>query len=204
MSRGNASTAQFLSIGLEVYVVFACGILAVAIATARDVVLLLASAKYAGADYLIPWLLGGLLIYAAHIFVVAGLMIHKQTMKMARLLAIAAGCNIALNCVLLPVFGLIGGGFATLLSYALCIFLLALASRPYLALTLRLRSLAVYLSAGMAACLTAMLFSFDSVIADIVARSTTVIAVYFGILYTVDARVRQVVYLGRQVTARYL
>jgi O-antigen/teichoic acid export membrane protein len=190
-SSGPQKTAEFLTIALDLFVLAAIGVLAVMVATARPLVLLLASSKYAGVDHLIPVILAGLFVYATYVFVAAGLLIEKKTLRMAGLLLVAAAVNIALNCLLLPRMGLDASALATLLSYALCILLLGRASHRYLRLRFKLTLLAKYLLAGLAASMIAMQIRMGTPALEVAARSAVAVSVYVAALYSMDGRVRR-------------
>lgn len=189
-SSGPRKTTEFLNLVWDLFLMAAAGILAIAIATARPLVVLLASSRYAGTEHLIPLLLGGLFIYANYVFVAAGLLIQKRTMTMAGLLVVAAVFNIALNCLLLPVMGLNGAALASLLSYALCILLLARASSRVLPLRLDAAACAKYLAAGAAAACAGRQIGYSALVPGILSRGAVSLAVYLLILYALDRRVR--------------
>ena len=107
-SEGRARTTEFLHISLDFYLMAAVGIYMLVTLGSHDALLLLASPKYLGADRLIPYLVGGLLIYTTHVFLCAGLLIQKKTGIMALALACSTALNIVLNCLLLPRLGLQG------------------------------------------------------------------------------------------------
>jgi O-antigen/teichoic acid export membrane protein len=200
MTEGQAKTSDFLSRGLEFFVMGSIGILAVVAATAHDAVTLFASSKYQGAEALIPTLVAGLLIYTSHAFLSAGLMIHKDTRTMAKLLAYSALLNIGLNCLLLPRMGLRAAAIATLLSYLFCVLLLARASFKLLPLKLDGRAGAKCAFAAIVAWYAASHIEFRSSLANLVVRSVVAFTVYSGLLYAVESRVRAVpgYVLGRQ------
>jgi O-antigen/teichoic acid export membrane protein len=150
----------------------------------------LASSKYAGAERIVPVLLAGLLIYATNVFVAAGLLIHKRTMTMAGLLVIAAVLNVGVNVVLLPRMGLMGGAIATLVSYAVCILLLAKASNRLLPLTVNLKALAQNIGAAVVASLLASQATFGPAVVTVIGRSVIVFVVYGAALYMLDSRAR--------------
>jgi O-antigen/teichoic acid export membrane protein len=190
-TQGPEATGRFLAVALEGSVIAAGLILAVLTGCARDVVVLLASAKYSGIEYLIPIFLSGLLIYAAHVFVAAGLLIHKKTVLMATLLAVAAAFNIGLNCLMLPGMGLLGGALATCISYLACILLLRHASARLLPMRLDLGLLFKCIGSGMVACLAVSHLSFDNTVLSILTKSTLILSLYFGALYLSERRVRR-------------
>jgi O-antigen/teichoic acid export membrane protein len=187
---GAAKTKQFLSVGLDLFLMVAVGILVLAMTSARDAVTLLASSKYAGIHVLIPLITGGLLIYTTHVFFAAGLLIHKNTWIMAKCLVYSAAVNLVLNCALLPRIGLQAAAISTFVSYLVCVALLARASFRVLPLHFDPRVLVRYAIAGVAAWCLGSLVSFPQVVVSLIARTLAVVAVYGGTLYVTDQRVR--------------
>jgi len=190
-TQGRQATITFLSGCLDYFLVVAAGMCALAAVDSRDLLLLLASAKYHGAERLIPLIVIGLLIYTTHVFLCAGLLIHKRTGTMAALLACSAVVNIVMNCILLPRIGLEGAAVATLASYAFCILLLGLASRRFLPLQIRFRAFARYLLAATVAAAAASRIELGVPILNLVVRSAVAIMVYIGILFATDEQMRK-------------
>ena len=189
-SDGAEKTSAFLTVAFDLFIVAAAGVLAAIAVNGHSIVVLLASPKYAGADRLIPIILAGLLIYAANVFVAAGLLIHKRTLQMSGLLVISAALNIGLNCLLLPRMGLVGGAIATLLSYLACIVSLAWASNRLLPLQLDKQSCFKYVAAAAIAWVLASRIELSSPLMDLLARSAVVFTTYLVALYALDRRVR--------------
>ncbi len=189
-SDGAQKTAAFLTVALDLFVLAAAGILAVVAATAQSFVVLLASSKYAGAERLIPVILCGLLIFAANVFAGAGLLIQKRTLKMAGLLVLCAVLNILLNCLLLPIMGLMGGAIATLVSYLVCILSLAWSSNRLLPIHVDVASCGKYVLAALMAWATGSLVKVEPAIVNFLAKSILVLIVYVCALYALDQRVR--------------
>ena len=112
---------------------------------------LIGEAVREGAQQIIPWiafagLLNGLLIhYYSEVF-----HLGHRTGELALLMIIPAAGNVALNLVLIPQFGLLGAVFATLASYALGLFVLAIRGRRLVALPLPLLDLAKVSVAALA------------------------------------------------------
>jgi O-antigen/teichoic acid export membrane protein len=191
-SNGQESTSEFLSRGLDFFLMAAAGILAVVTATSRYAVVLLASSKYRAAGALIPTLVAGLLIYTSHAFLSAGLMIHKDTFTMAKLVAYSALLNIGLNCLLLPRMGLQAAALATLLSYLFCILLLGRASYRLLPLKIDLRAAGKYAFGAVAAWYAASHVELGWPIANLGARCVLTLTIYCGLLYLMDSRIRAI------------
>jgi O-antigen/teichoic acid export membrane protein len=189
-TKGAQETSDFLGVNLEVFVMAAAGACALAGVGSRDAVLLLASAKYRGADALIPMLVLGQLIYTSQIFLNAGLLIHKRTGIMAANLGFAALLNIGLNCVLLPRMGLQGAAIATLVSYLVCTIALAHLSFHVLPMNLPWRSIAFYTVAAAAACGAGALIETEMPLLTLASRCILTSTVYLGALYMYDPRIR--------------
>jgi len=199
-SKGQQATADFLSACLDVFILVAAGVCAVIAVTARDGVILLASSKYAGAEPLIPIIVIGLLIYTTHVFLCAGLLIHKKTGTMAALLFCSAAVNIGLNCVLLPRIGLMGAAIATLVSYALCIALLAWASNRYLSLRIRFGSICKCALTALFVAVAVAKIELKPLLLNLSVRSVAAITLYCGMLYVLEPRIRT--FIGRTVQQR--
>lgn len=191
ISDGAEKTSAFLRVAFDLFVLTAAGVLAAVAAAGHSVLVVLASSKYAAADQLIPVILGGLFFWTANVFVGAGLLIHKKTLQMAGLLVISAAANIALNCLLLPRMGLMGGAIATLLSYMICIVLLARASHRFLPLHIDVRACIKYATAALIAFGAGILVTINSPALNFLGRSSVVFIVYLAILYALGGRVRE-------------
>jgi len=189
-SEGRARTTEFLHISLDFYLMAAVGIYMLVTLGSHDALVLLASPKYLGADRLIPYLVGGLLIYTTHVFLCAGLLIQKKTGTMALALVCSTALNVVLNCLLLPRFGLQGAAVALLVTHIVTILLLWLASSRILPIGVRPVALAKYAAAGLAAWALGSRIVLQSHLLDAVSRCAVGLAVYAGALLLLDSRVR--------------
>ncbi len=190
-TEGSAKTSEFLSRGLDMFIMAAVGTLAIVLVVSHDAVTLLASAKYSGADKLIPVIVAGLLIYAAQIFLNAGLMIHKRTYAMAGALTASCILNLALNALLLPRIGLQAAAIATFISYAFCTFLLARLAFKVLPMTLALKPIGGYLVAGTVTWAVGSNIDFGSTFVNFAGKSVLSFTIYAAILYALDNRIRE-------------
>jgi O-antigen/teichoic acid export membrane protein len=188
--EGREATVRFLSVSLDLFLLVAAAIGALAAVTARDGLILLASAKYAGAERLIPLIVVGLLIYTAHIFLCAGLLIHRKTGTMAGVLLCSAAVNITLNCVLLPRLGLVGAAIATVVSYAFCVLLLASVSFRFLPLNIRFRALSKYLFVAAVIAVLVSRIELTPRILNVAVRSALTLGLYGSLICCLDTRVR--------------
>jgi len=189
-TRGRDATGQFLSRGLRVYAIVSIGLIALTGATARDAVTLLASAKYLGADRLMPMIVAGLLVHTSQGFLSAGLMLEKKTLVLARLVALAAVFNVALNCLLLPRMGLLAAALATLLSYVFCVLLVTRASFRVLPLDFDFRVLGKCAIAGTVAWAATSVVQIGWTLPSLAVRSTLAVLLYVAVLSALDTRTR--------------
>lgn len=192
-TEGKEQTSAFLSRALDIFAMASVGIFAVVAVTSRDAVVLFASSKYSAASGLLPILVAGLLIYTSHAFLGAGLMIHKNSRAMAKVLACSAIFNIVLNCLLLPIIGLQAAAIATLLSYILCIALLGRASFKLLPLKFDFLRLGKYAIAAIVAWFAGYSVHLQMPLASLAVRSTVTLVTYVALMYVMDARLRQAV-----------
>jgi len=188
VTEGRQETQTFISRALDIYLLVAVGMFT----TSRDAVGILASRKFQEAYHLIPLLVVGLVVYSVHIFLTAGLIIHKKTHVMAKLVVYACLLNIGLNIMLLPRIGLQAAALATLLSYSFLIVLMARRSFSHLPIRIDHVALVRYLSAAAFAGLVAMQVELGRPILNVLARGGVGLALYGGILWLMDRRLREV------------
>lgn len=114
--KGVEETEKFLKKVMLIYIVVACPIIFGTSALGSELIVLMASSKYAGTHTLIPFIISGIMIGGLHLSVTAGLYIYKKTVLISLLLLFSATINIALNYLLIPKIGIIGAALATLVS----------------------------------------------------------------------------------------
>ncbi|MDE2150102.1 MAG: oligosaccharide flippase family protein [Gammaproteobacteria bacterium] len=117
--RGREITTEFLQQSLRYYIAISLAVLAGMMAIGPELLRLLASDKYDAGSALIPYVIAGMLISGGTPIFSAGIYIKKQTKVVMYSVMAAAIANLALTIALTPVFGIVGAGVATLLSYVL-------------------------------------------------------------------------------------
>jgi O-antigen/teichoic acid export membrane protein len=193
VTKGKEETSAFLSRTFDIFLLGSIGLTAAMTVVSKDAIVLLASQKYAEAQHLLPMLVAGLVLYAAHIFLNAGLLICNQTYTMARLVLYACVINLGLNILLLPRIGLQGAALATLISYAALIWMMASASFKFLPLRIEWRPLLHYLVVagvciGLMAC-----FQIRNAFVQFFVKGTLTVVLYAAGVVVVDGRARKVV-----------
>jgi O-antigen/teichoic acid export membrane protein len=189
-TQGEEKTREFLSRSLTYFMLGAIGLLAIASVVSRDAVVLLASKKYLEAHRLLPVLIAGLFVSALQVFFKAGLMIRKEPAKLAKVTFFAAAVNILLNILLLPMMGNMGAAVATLVSYALWVFLMARASLAIFPFTIEYHAFARYAAAGTVTAAIIYAVHFDNVVAGLAIRGTIGILCYLFLVALFDSNAR--------------
>jgi O-antigen/teichoic acid export membrane protein len=190
-SEGKAQTQKFLSRSLNIYMMVAVLVVCVALATSRDVVIVLASKKFAEARTLLPYLVIGLVLSTMNTFFRPGLMIHKQVRKIAQSTFLACVLNVILNIVLLPRIGLMGAALATTLSFAAMVGLNAIQSLRILPFKIEWVALVRYLAIGLGAFWVASRIVVESPMVDAILKGAVILALYAGTLWLTDSRARE-------------
>lgn len=121
-SKGSDSTAEFLRTSMHYCLLFTLPMIAGISVVGRDMIIILASEKYAEAADIIPLVVAGMAMVTSLSIFSAGLYLHKRTSVLAGLMFAAAAFNIALNYLLIPHFGIFGSAIAT---FAACTALAA-------------------------------------------------------------------------------
>jgi O-antigen/teichoic acid export membrane protein len=115
--QGSEVTAQFVSRVLTYMIAILIPVAALYLIFSREIIVLLASAKYQESAALTPYLLPGVLLASLNFIVVVGQTIKKNTGRLALNVAAVAVLNIALNLLLVPHWRLVGAAVATTIAY---------------------------------------------------------------------------------------
>jgi O-antigen/teichoic acid export membrane protein len=185
-TRGPEETGAFLSKALDNYIMAALCVLAGVAVTARSAVIVLGSQKLQEASTLLPVLMLGVMLYTLHIFFNAGLIIHKKTTTMVKIVASSAGLNIVLNILLIPRIGLQGAAIATLISYAVFLALIAGASLAVMPLRVNIPACLRYLFAATSSVLLVSPVQCSPHFLNLIIRGAMCVSIYVAVLYGID------------------
>jgi O-antigen/teichoic acid export membrane protein len=192
-TKGEQETAAFLSQSLERFVLGATCIVCTFTVVSRDLIILLASQKYADAHRLLPWLVCGLVISGGQVFLKPGLLIHKKVFKFLSVTAYAALINIGLNVLLLPRMGVQAAAIATLASYAAWVAMMAKESLAVLPFRINLRAVLRYLAVGAATVLLVSRLQIETPLLSVLIKGTTTVVAFLAILWAIDKQFRDLV-----------
>lgn len=203
-NEGKEATENFLSKSLDQFLLAAVAVVCVAIVTARDVIVLLASKKFQEAHSLLPYLVIGLVLSAVTIFFRPGLMIYKRASKIASATFYACVLNIVLNMILLPRIGLVGAAIATMISYAAIVVFLGYQSLGVLPYKLELTAFARYCIVGGAASWLILQIPIESPLLSAIVKASLILIAYAVVLFAIDKHVRSLLISFWNVLTRWL
>lgn len=190
-AEGKIATQRFLNRGLNYFMMGSVLAVSLAIVTAQDVVVVLASKKFQQARSLLPYLVIGLVLWSANTFFRPGLLIHKRARTIALTTLFAGLLNIGLNIVLLPRVGLVGAAWASTLSFTAMLVLTAFASLRVLSFRIEWAALARYLVVAFGASWAASRIPIESPILSAMVKGSVILLLYGTVLWMIDAHVRQ-------------
>jgi O-antigen/teichoic acid export membrane protein len=181
--KGKAAASRFLSKGLEVCMYVFLPLAAGLIAISRDLIVVLAGDAYLPGIGVIPWVTGAMMLIGIQHFTNAGLYISKKTHYLMYALFGAAGLNIVLNLVFVPLFGITGAAITTLISCGAQMIVVTWLGRKYVPVNISWRTI---LHSGILSGLMFILIKWIHVssilIVDVVIRVAIAMIVYVAIL----------------------
>jgi len=194
---GEESLKRFIARSLKNYILVSCGIVAITVATSRDMLVILASRKYEHAHAIIPVVVIGMILASFHLFFRIGLFVRKKTVSLASLTTASMVLNLLLNVVLLPWIGVMGAAIATLLSFAIWIAATAWVSIKAFPVPFEFAAYARYAFVAGLAAAAGLLVHISHHWVEAAVRGCIVVCLYLGVLYLSDAHSRSI--FGRSV-----
>ncbi len=191
VNRGAEQTRRFLSSGMKYFVMLAVPMCFGILAISRELLAVLASAKYRAASHVIPYVLVGSLVYGSRHFLIAGLYLHKKTYLMTILLVGIGIANVILNVFLIPLMGIIGAALATLFSYVLLTLLITVFSFKCLRFTLPAATMMRATACSILMFFAVRSISMDNVTMTLIVRVALGVVAYGILLLACEPAARQ-------------
>lgn len=129
---------------IRLYFLLTLPIIFGASALGEQFITLLASYKYENTGSLMSIIITGEMIGGLMTPLMIGLQFHNKTKILMILTWVAAGLNLILNCMMVPIFGLYGAAFATLICYCFIIFAGMKKSKDYFYVSIPYKHLSLY------------------------------------------------------------
>lgn len=200
-AKGGVEEARtFLNRALNYYLIGVIPLCAGYAAVCQDVIVVLASQKYAASAVFSPIILFGLIFLGMNSILNAGLYLTKRSFQILAVMLAAAGVNVVMNLWLLPAWGATGAAVAALAAGIASAVLTALLSFRYIPLRIQPSTLVYYLVLSAAMYGVLALIRFDPVWLRLLVKLVVgSIVVGAGVLYR-EAELRRLV--GRFITQR--
>jgi O-antigen/teichoic acid export membrane protein len=189
--RGKEPTAAFLSkVCNYALVVLAPVILGFAMLS-REIIRLLATAKYESAAVIIPWLMLGILFWGFFPVCAAGNYITKNTPVLFWATLAALVLKVILSLILIPRMYLLGAAIATLVSYFFMMIFVVRSSFRHLKISLDYKLLGKAGLAGVAMFFVLSNLSAWSGLLPLLAKVLTGAITYAAVLFAIDTELRR-------------
>lgn len=192
-TEGEAATVEFLNTTLYFYIILLPAVVWGVVVIGEDLLVLLASEKYAEGAVVFPFVITGIMINATAFIYAAGLYIYKRSVQLFIPALICSGINIVLNFLLIPKFGISGAAGATLVSLFLVSAMMFVSGRKLLKLHFSLIHLLKYVLAASLMGLIVQQIELGSPLLNILARSVSGAILYVLIVICIDNRCRDLV-----------
>jgi len=188
---GPEATGRFIGLTFELFLLAACGITAVMFAASTPLIVFVSSARYAHAAPMLGPLVAGYMFMASSVFFSAGFWVRKQTIQMARLVAVALVVKSILNVLLLPRLGLNGAVIPNVAGFVLLATLYGWFSHRLLPIHVSVARCLVYAGSAASAALVGQLVNVPGLLLALVARVAATLGVYSILVLALDNRARQ-------------
>jgi O-antigen/teichoic acid export membrane protein len=148
-TKGREATSKFVSEVANLTLLIIIPIFFITVLLGNDLIIALASAKYASAGGLLGWIVAGTLLWALLPIYAAGLYVEKKTKTISVAVLLCVVLDVILNIIGIHYFGLIGSCYAALASCGLLALYLTRISSNYLVIHLNLRTIAISLAGSL-------------------------------------------------------
>ena len=189
-SDGPALTKSFLAKGLHVYLVLGLPVVALFSLASPHLMNLLASPKFSPGTIIIPFVAISFLLDGAMLFLGAGLYIFKNTKALMLWGAIATVVNLALNFMVIPVYGILGASIVTVISFMVFMLGVSIQAFRYVAFPVRLAVPLLVAMLSLGVYLTLQQLELGSDIVSMLVKGVIGSVVLLGGIWLLDPIVR--------------
>ena len=144
VTEGRERTEEFLSSALRYYLVGVIPLCVGYYAVSTDMIVTLASTKYADAASFSPIVLVARVILGVNSIIGAGLYLEKKTLQTLAIMLTVVAINVVANLLMLPHYQVAGAAYALLVACVASCALTAVLSFRYIRVRVDLRSVAFY------------------------------------------------------------
>jgi O-antigen/teichoic acid export membrane protein len=138
--QGDKRTQEFLNRVIKFLTLISIPIIFGLAAISEGLLTVFATTKFSEGAATIPFLIGGTVLWGFCPFFGAGLLIHKETKLLNRIVLVGTAFNIALTLVMVPKWGIMGAAVATFVTFVMVIIFTIRVSFRYLKIDIDLFS----------------------------------------------------------------
>ncbi len=190
-TEGAGATTAFLAAVLRYYVLGSALIIVTMSAAGADLIGLLATARFADAALVVPYVITSVVLFGTTLIVGAGFHLLRRTRESGILILVCAALNIAANFVLVPHFGMLGSAAATLLSHLALAVLLSVRARNFLPVPWPKRLTLFCAISGALAYLAAVQITVKQPLVELSLRTAAAVTVYSSLMLALEPALRQ-------------
>ena len=188
--EGAEETSRFLSMVAN-YLLIAILPMAVGLSfLAEDIIQVMASAKYLPAASLIPWIISGLFIYGLYYLAAAGFYVERRTAGITLVVGASLLVNLAINLILIPIYGIYGAAVATTISFVFLLGITLWRTRKILPIRFNWVLIGQALLATALMAVPLALLQLDNLILDMIVKISAGATIYIGVLTGLSSEVR--------------
>lgn len=191
--KGSEAVQDFLKNALTYFAIISFPIMFGIIAVSKELVVLIASQKFAESAAIMPFVVIGGLIFASSTFFSAGLYIHKKTIIPATAMLISVLINFGLNYFLIPKYGITGAAIATLVGYVSYVLLIIPIAFRYLSYMPDFKALARYAVYSAVMLLIIMQINLQHGPTNLLIKVSAGIIVYSLMILMFEAKIKKLV-----------
>ncbi|HPN33615.1 MAG TPA: oligosaccharide flippase family protein [bacterium] len=194
--KGREATSRFVSTVANISLLVLIPIFLVMALLGRELIVVLASEKYASAGDLLGVIVAGTLLWALLPIYASGLYIEKKTNIISFTVLVCVLLDIVLNIVFVHFWGIWGSCYAALLTCFLLAAYLSHRSRRYLKIAIHGKTLAVGLAASLVLYGVAALLPDADQFLGVVLKMAILVMTFAGTVLLLHGEVRRMVVAG--------
>lgn len=191
--EGREGVQNLLRKGLKYYSLVVIPVMFGVIALSKELIIIIASNKYAGSAEIVPYITIGGVIFTSSTFFSAGLYIYKKSIIPSFIMMISASINMVLNFILVPRYGLIGSAVATLIGYTSYVIIIIPISFKYVSYRPDFKAMARYASYAVVMFISINEIHILNPFSSLVVKISIGILIYSGFVLLLEREIREVV-----------
>jgi len=190
VKKGEKETKEFLSKALRYFLLVMIPLSLGFISLSKNLIVMLATSKYLESNIIIPYAVIGQSVYTCSLILNNGLFIKKKTYIVRNIMLIACLIKVGFNLLLLPFYGILGAGFATLVTYIIYTVMVTYYSFKEFSFQIDYKHILIYIGSGLVMFLAVRNIQLGTGLADMISKCGIGILVYSAFILLLDKEIR--------------